>query len=176
MFLDRYILFTSVGFYLLIAHGLFWFTPVRRLPYFAAGSLLVAMVITTDISPDNCRRVDRVVEVVRELRKKDTNSVVFISPDYTSLEFTYHYSRPYFKDYKNTFSLLSQEGIFPLNDLLSFPPEKYFGKKVIFLDCDAGFAFGKNEVLRALDSSHERITCVPVYKIYSIYWFRPARR
>ena len=172
MFIDRYIIYISISFYLLIAVFITKFTDNNILRTFATAVLLSLMIFNLKLAPDNNRRVDRVVQVVNELKAKDPKSIVIISPDYSYREFTYHYNLSYFKDYTNTLRLLKQENIYPLNDFSSFNKSILLGKKVIFLDCGINFAFGKNPILSELNSSHILVKSIPVFEIYKINWYR----
>jgi hypothetical protein len=171
MFLDRYILFTSIGFYLLIAVFLSTFSENRIIRLAGTVSLLLSMIFNLTLAPDNNRRVSQLVNVVTGMQKVDSNSIVILSPEYSSLEFSYHYNINYFKDYKNTISLLNKENIFPLRDFSEFDQSVLSGKNVIFADCGVDFAFGKNMMLSELDSTHLRLKSVPVFEIYKVYWY-----
>jgi mannosyltransferase len=173
MFLDRYIIYISVSFYLLIAVFLTTFTNNRILSYIASFALLCVMVFYLKLAPDNNRRVHEVVEVVTKLKAKAPDSFVIISPAYSYLEFTYHYNINYFKDYEKTISLLNKENIYPLSDFSSFEKTKLGGKNIVFLDCGTEFAFGKNSILNELDTSHMLVKKIPIFEIYKIYWYNP---
>jgi len=175
MFLDRYIIYISISFYLLVAVFIAKFTDNQIIRFVAAMFLLIVMLFNLSLSPDNNRRVDQVIQVVNDLKAKDPDSFVIISPEYSYLEFTYHYNIGYFKDYKNTINLLNKENIFPLRDFSSFDETKLVAKKVIFIDCGTDFAFGKNPILSELNSTHVLIKSYPIFEIYKIYWYQPKR-
>ena len=173
MFLDRYIIYISVSFYLLIALFLSEFSANRKTGIAASILLLGMMIFNFSLAPGNNRRVSRVVQVVRELKARDPGSIVIISPDYSCLEFTYTYNNSYFRDYNHTMSLLNHENIYPLNDLSSFDKSILADRKVIFLDCDTYFAFGKNPIPGELNPTHFLVQSFPVPGIYTINCYRP---
>jgi len=173
MFLDRYIIYISISFYLLIAVFLTTFSNNRIVSYIASFVLLLVMVFYLKLAPDNNRRVDQVVNVVNELKAKNPDSFVIISPAYSYLEFTYHYNINFFMDYENTLTLLHKKDIYPLSDFSSFEKSKLTGKKVVFLDCGTDFAFGKNPILNELNFSHILVKKILVFEIYKIYWYKP---
>jgi hypothetical protein len=70
-------------------------------------------------------------------------------------------------------ALLNADHIYPLNDFSAFGKAGIAGKKVIYVDSGTDFAFGKNDILDELRASHDLVTCIPVFEIYRIYWFRP---
>ncbi len=171
MFLDRYIIYISLSFYILIAMFLGKFTAnpsVKMISFFA---ILIVMMWNLSLTPDNKRRVSQVVETVNELKAKDKNTLIIISPEYAYMEFTYHYNINYFKDYKNTISLLNKDNIYPLRDLSEFDKSKLKNRKVVYLDCGSQFAFGKNPILNELKASHKKDTTLYVYEIYAFHCF-----
>ncbi|MEI7662015.1 MAG: glycosyltransferase family 39 protein [Bacteroidota bacterium] len=173
MFLDRYIIYTSVSFYLLIALFISTFSINAKTGIAASALLLGMMIFNFSLAPGNNRRVNRVVQVVRDLKARDPGSIVIISPDYSCLEFTYTYNNSCFRDYNHTISLLHHENIYPLNDFSSFDKTILVDKKVIFVDCDTYFAFGKNPIPAGLTPTHFLVQSFPVAGIYTIRWYKP---
>ncbi len=176
MFLDRYIIFTSVAFYLLIAMFLSKFTDTRVLKLFSFFAILAAMMWDFSLTPDNKRKVDEVVQTVKEMKVKNPDMLLIISPEYSYLEFSYHYNIGYFKDYNNTISLLNRENIYPLRDLTLFDKSKLQNRRVVYLDCGSEFAFGKNPVLNELKSSRQEDSTIYVYEIYTLHCFSPIKQ
>jgi len=174
MFLDRYIIYISISFYLLIALFLATFTQYKHVKLVSTIVLLLLMALNLNLAPDNHRRVEQLVQTVNELRTQHPQSIVIISPEYSHLEFTYHYNIDYFKDYKNTKALLKTDRIFPLRGLTSTDKMNIKNKEVIFVDCGTDFAFGENTILKELNASHEVTMNIPVFEIYQIYLFMPS--
>lgn len=173
MFLDRYLLYTSVGFYLLVALTLTFFAESKKTMFVAAGLFIITIACFTNPAPDNERRVGQVVENVNKLKASFPESLVLISPDYAHLEFTYHYNPGYFRDYKNTTALLKHDNIYPVRDLSGFDKKELATRTIIYVNCGAEFAFGENPVLDELTSSHSLLKEIPVFEIYRIYCFMP---
>jgi hypothetical protein len=113
VFLDRYLVFISPGFYLLVAVSISWLLkPAKWFYIFGMGSVcLMAATFTPDV--DNNRRIREVVDKVKELKKDGT--VVFICPEWLDLGFTYYYNNNYFRQYKDYRKKLGSENIFPIN-------------------------------------------------------------
>jgi len=176
MFLDRYIIYISVSFYLLIAIFLAKFSSNSSLKMISFFALLIVMMWNLSLTPDNKRRVGQVVQTVKELKSKDPETIVIISPEYTSLEFVYHYNLSYFKDYKNTMTLLNKENIYPLRDLTKFDKQKLETHNVVYLDCGSDFAFGKNPILNELKANHKKDTTLYVYEIYALHCFKATKK
>lgn len=170
MFIDRYILYTSIPFYLLIAMALTWFVTKPMLQGAAACILLVSMCITVEINPDNDRRMNEWVETVRSL--KSSNTLVILAPDYAALGFAYHYNRAYFTDYRNTITRLGKDNIFPVNsaDAARSLLSKSSGD-CLYLDAGAEFIDPSRAILNAIASRYAHHQEYFVYKIYYIHRF-----
>ncbi len=173
MFLDRYIIFISISFYLLIALFLASFAQHQYVKIVSTVVLLILMAVNLNLAPDNNRRVVQLVQTVNELRTQQPQSIVIISPEYSHLEFTYHYNINYFRDYKNTKALLQKDKIFPLRNLSSADKLKIKKQEVIYVDCGTDFAFGENTILKELLTSHKASMNIPVFEIYQIHLFMP---
>lgn len=173
MFLDRYILYISIPFYLIISFLLIDFIENRPLKFAAIFLFVGGMIYTFEINPSNKRCVKDVINTVNELKQVDSSTVILISPDYAQLEFAYHYNMNYFKDYNNTTKLLNTKKIYPMNNFDLFDQKEITHSKVIYLDCGYEFAFGNNPLLSNLKTSHILMKVIPIFEIYQIYWFYP---
>jgi hypothetical protein len=167
MFLDRYLLFTSVGLYVLIAV----IFDSLLIPNYLKWSFFVIIPVTMlfffNLDPDNNRRVSELTSTVKAL--KSPGSVVLISPDYSFSEFAYHYDLNMFKDYKNTVKRLNEDNIFPLRSLVQLPAGVIdSAKHVIYVDCGSAFAFGEDVVRDQLDKKFIRGNRLSVFEIYTI--------
>lgn len=170
MFIDRYILYTSVPFFLVIAIAFTWFITNPVMQAAAATVFLVSMCITVEINPDNDRRMKEWVEQVRSLKSPTT--LVLLSPDYASLGFAYHYNREHFKDYKNTLALLNKENIFPVNS--ADAAQSHLGKgsgDCLYLDAGSEFIDPSRSVFKTIAARYAHHQEYFVYKIYYIHRF-----
>lgn len=115
MFLNRYILFNSIAFYLFIGVFVdvaFCYSFVLRLLATAFISI-AALKNVTVLDKEFCyREVQKSVKMV--VTAKSLRSIVFIHQAWSDLEFVYYYNRSYFVDYKNTVHYLNQDRIFPV--------------------------------------------------------------
>ncbi|HQN15363.1 MAG TPA: glycosyltransferase family 39 protein [Bacteroidales bacterium] len=176
MFLDRYIIFISISFYLLIALFLATFTRYTYVKTAGTIVLLILMALNLNLAPDNNRRVKQLAGTVKELKAQHPKSIVIISPEYSHLEFTYHFNINYFKDYNNTKALLQKNNIFPLRNLSSADKIKIQNQEVIYVDCGTEFAFGESSILADLNTSHTANYITSVFEIYRIYLFSPGKQ
>jgi mannosyltransferase len=170
VFLDRYILFTTPGLYLLIA-VLFDYLPVKK--WQQAGFLIIllgAMLAFFNLNPDKNRRVAELVSSVKDL--KEPGSLVLLSPEYSFHEFTYYYNKSAFIDYPNTLQKLKAENIYPVRSINELPTGIIDHTDcVIYVDCGAAFAFGEDIVGRELRNQFIQEDSLNVYEIYTIREF-----
>lgn len=172
MFLDRYILFTSVPLYLLIAILISQTSNNTKIKTVFAIIFVISMIITTNLNPDNNRRVTEVVKISNEL--KGENGIIVISPDYAYREYVYYYNFDYFRDYKNTVTLLNSDGIFPANDYSEIKNKlTNISSNIVYVDCGAEFAFGTDKILDSLSANYYMKGKYEVFEIYKIYNFTP---
>ena len=112
MFLDRYLVFVSPAFFLLVARSLDYLgsrAPVYFLLSLAALSLMIA---TFKPDPDNNRRIKEAVLKIRELKTPGTT--VFICPGWLDKGFAYYYDPEIFRDYRDFTGRLNRSGVFAL--------------------------------------------------------------
>ncbi|MDD4215420.1 MAG: glycosyltransferase family 39 protein, partial [Bacteroidales bacterium] len=171
MFLDRYILYTSISLYLLISIIFFQWTDKKLLRYLSLVIVIIVMLYNFTLYPDNNRNVKELVFTVQTLKKQNPEMPLIISPDYYFREFSYSYNLDFFKDYRNTISYLNRENIFPANTIDKIPKEKLESKKIAFLDCATVFAFGSNPILDELKTKTKLDTLIHIHQIYDIYCF-----
>jgi len=115
MFLDRYTVFISIGFYLLIAASLTFLSPGTKQWMIMMSVFIIMMAITFHPRADNKRHLKETVNFISELRGSHT--MVIICPQWLEYGFSYHYDQSIFRDYKHLRSLLNQHGIYPVNGL-----------------------------------------------------------
>jgi mannosyltransferase len=115
MFLDRYLIFISPGFYLLIGVSFSYLLRSPKWYYIIGLGLVCMMFVTLTPNTDNKRRIREVVEKVKEL--KQDNATVFICPEWLDLGFTYYYNNNYFRQYKEYREKLRSENIYPINSV-----------------------------------------------------------
>jgi len=169
MFFDRYLVFLSIAFYLLIGQSIVYICGSRKILYYGLSTLAIAgMLLTFHPNLDNHRRLKNVVEIVQNLKDKDTP--VIICPEWFDLGFTYYYDQDYFRDYGNLRLDLQNELIFPVNHPEQIP-ENIIDRSpsVILVEEWPEVADKNNEVLKKISdkfSFSRRINLPEAYKIY----------
>ncbi len=114
----RYVLFSSLGFYLLLAY----IVSSLRINIIVELALILLILyipfrsfhVYRDVSENWKKLVPEVMKLQPE------NNIVLISAWYKFRDFTYYYNRDYFSDYENTISHLGDDDIYCLNDSSGF--------------------------------------------------------
>lgn len=170
MFIDRYILFTSVPFYIFLAALLFLISENETPRYLLYGALILSLAFTVQLNPDNKRRLKDATTEIKKIKK--IGSPVLIAPEYTDLGFAYHYDLNYFKDHKNLRNLLANDDIFPVNSaematniLAEYPTE------CIFLQADTKFSDPNDLILQAISKKYRKHTEKKYFEIYTVHHF-----
>jgi mannosyltransferase len=170
MFIDRYILYTSIPFYLVIGILISRFVNHTIFQGIAAGIFLLSMVLTMQINPDNDRRMREWVEEVKS--RKSPGTLVLLAPGYADIGFAYHYNIEYFKDYKRMRQLLNGDNIFPINSADAAEQQlKRYNGDCIYLEAGTEFIDPENRILKTLAARYKNHEQFFVYKIYFIHRF-----
>lgn len=115
VFLDRYTVFISVGFYLLLALAI---NSITSRPYFRTGLqivFIVMMAVTFHPNVDNKRDLKEAADHIAAYKTEET--VVILTPSWLEYGFSYHYDPEIFGNYRHLRRDLNNEGIFPAGRL-----------------------------------------------------------
>lgn len=174
VFLDRYILFTSAGLFILIAAVVDHIFSKRWMRYTAYMVPLFVMMFFFDLNPYNNRNISHIASLLKSIRP--SGDKLIISPEYASLEFSYHYDIEAFRDYKQTNIRLRQQGVFPVRSLkVSSDSEPLKASRIFYLDCGSAFAFGEDQVLLELNEYYSASRIVYIDGVYTLRVFSERR-
>ena len=112
MFIERYVLFTSVFFYLFLASVICLPNINKMLKVLLIFFFLAGMIFSYNNNPNNNRDLAKAVAFVKENKTNET--IVLLCPDYYYYAFTYHYNKNIFNDYRQTIKLLADDNVFLL--------------------------------------------------------------
>jgi uncharacterized membrane protein len=171
MFLDRYLVFLSVAFYLLVGHSVVYICGSRKIFYYTLSVLAVGgMLLTFHPNLDNHRRLNKVVELVRCLKQKDTP--VIICPEWFDLGFAYYYNQQYFRNYGNLTTDLQNELIFPINHPYQIR-ENILDRSSSFILVEEWpeIADKNNDVLKTISTKFSSCREMNIPEAYKIYYF-----
>lgn len=167
VFLDRYLLFTTVPLFLLLGKLCDGIFVRQRLKWGAVGILVAGMAVNLDLNPSNERPVDALVRQITVLQSEETPLIV--CPPYRDLAILYHRDRDAFADYKNKSRRLQELNIYPLQAAAEIPERFASQSSVLYLDADSEFTHPGNGIrqkLQSLFSTEVRTDFGPVYHLY----------
>jgi 4-amino-4-deoxy-L-arabinose transferase-like glycosyltransferase len=171
MFLDRYLVFTSIAFYMMVAQAIVYTWETRKNNFYICSVLAIGgMLLTFKPNMDNHRRLKKVIEVIHDLKLKETP--VLLCPEWLDLGFTYYYNAAYFQDYGNLRQNLKKEFIFPVNHPDQIPPgiiEK--ATSVILFEEWPEVVDKNNEILKKLSDIFSNCREIKIPEAYKIYYF-----
>ena len=149
MFLDRYVVFISIGYYFLIAIAVSFLGKKKWVFYSLSFMVVFLMAVSFNPRESNKRKIKEVVQTIKNLKTKE--SVVVICPSWLDLGFVYYYNPGYFKDYKNLKSNLNKDRIFSINNIDQVDTALLAtSSNVIYLEEWATLVDKENQILRQL--------------------------
>lgn len=179
MFIDRYLLFTSIPLFLTVAWLINLIWRKTRFRWMGALIVIVGSLVTTDLAPTNYRSIKAAVAHIQEARVPDDR--VYICPDFFDLGFTYYYNHDWFCMLGTPFpgdpksavdSIMEFNRIFPIKDVGQIQTE-HIGR-VIYLDAASQFAFPDNGILDTLKDRLQLIDSTHFDRIFNVYTFEPT--
>ncbi len=178
MFIDRYLIHTSIPMYILIALGLVQIADVLSRKWVKWGIYLVfAFIMLRSVHwPVDENKMPQVVETVNQ--KKTDNTVIYLAPGYYILNFCSNYDYSYFKNvpdvepFENLVKKLGEDKIFPIyngrdvkKDLIAE------NKRVIYIDLAAKVLFPDNAILDSLKQNAVRVEQVEINRDRDVWIF-----
>jgi uncharacterized membrane protein len=145
IFLDRYLLYTSIPLFLSLL------IKLNKLIYnkLIAFTLLIPFILFFKWIPDNNREPD---QVVAYLKKEQFGTDLILSPPYYDLTFMYHYDRSTFQTYRELQESMNQRHIYPIFSKEEIGDKK-LSKSFFFIDANSNFAHPNNGILVKLKES-----------------------
>jgi mannosyltransferase len=151
MFLDRYLIYITPAFYLLLAISLSFLLPGKKTFYAGSTVLIACFLVTVSFNPSKKRAVRETVDFVAS--RKDPATLVLICPPEFMTTFAYYYQRKSFEqvesgsEYDPLIRLLEKDQVFFINALSPELMEKASHyKRIIYLDAGADFTFPGNHI------------------------------
>jgi uncharacterized membrane protein len=172
MFIDRYILFTSVPLFITVAWVVDELWSGFKFQWLGGLLLIAASIITTNLNPSNDREIAATVQQISQLKNAETD--VYIAPSHFNLAFAYHYNRDWFRlkgseePMAALDSVLRANRIFTINDKESLNTNV---QRIIYLDAASEFVYPNNGILETLRSEMNASASSHHHQIFDIYVF-----
>lgn len=177
LFLDRYLSFSTVGFYFLLALAVDRLAGNVYLRYALIAVVAGGLIYTWDLNPTRHREVQAMVSYVRH-QKEDARSLVYFCPDYLDLSFVYYYDRSWYgsaaipdgREYLK--ELLRKDHIFPISSKKGVDPAVFKDyERIIYIDAAADFAYPHNGILSTLKQSLDLRMKKHFEAVFNVYVF-----
>ncbi|MFT4543652.1 MAG: mannosyltransferase [Bacteroidia bacterium] len=175
MFIDRYILYTSIPLFLCVAVVVNEAWSKSQWPLVGVFLIGCGSIATTNLNPSNNRKVGEAVEFVKNSQTE--SAVIYLCPDHYDLAFTFHYNRAWFSEMANkkgdSFQALSKRlntnGIFPIRDKNELRINDI--NRIIYLDADSKFVLPDNHILETLQEELTLRETEHFEQIFDVYVF-----
>lgn len=173
MFLDRYLIYGSFSYILLLAYSLQYLFP-KKLFFITSGSILVALFgITFSLVVPVRRDAPLIAETVRKAQLN--GYAIVICPQVYAPNFTYYYNQAYFKLvkenplYSEMLRRLRKENIYLVYNHIEI--EQLKRDKWLYIDVAASLIVPENQILEKLQSNHTLKIQENLDEITKAYYF-----
>ncbi len=173
MFLDRYLIFVSLGYYLVLAVCANYIVENGKYKFIIPGFLVASFLITFNPNVDNKRHVKETVAKIIELKTPKTK--VLICPQHFIYNFAYYYNPKIFKgtdlqypSLKMTNNLIKQN-IYTITNINEVDLDG--SERIVFLDAAANFSFPENNIFNTLEKLYTLKNKYEFPEIFTIYEF-----
>ncbi|MBK7270073.1 MAG: glycosyltransferase family 39 protein [Flavobacteriales bacterium] len=152
MFLDRYLIHASLGFYLLAAYALHHAFPQRTPGLVLAGAAVVAMAFTFEPDRSNGLRPSRVRAVVEAMGKGAVP--VLIAPPWYAITYAWYLDPSLFRDPARLEQALAGRDVHAVRDAASIPPHFSEADTVMVVDSWSALTDPEGSIDRRLRTTH----------------------
>lgn len=170
MFLDRYLMFVSIGFYLAVAVSTDFIFRNTRWKLLVPGLICLLFIVTVKPNKTNKREVRETVQLVKQLENDST--LVLVAPVHFSLNFLYYYDRELFRssDPEYIRQQLSKRSLYCINSLEGIDYQS--PKRVVLVDAASNFSAPNNRILSTLTTRLTQTNKHHLEEIFDIYEFQ----
>lgn len=177
MFLDRYLIFITPAFYILISVALNYLFN-KPLAFYSSSVILSGLFIATfKINPDKKRSVKETISYIRS--KKDPRTVVLVCPTDFNTTFAYYYNKDFFKsisphsEYGRMSDLMKGDNIYFINqiDQNTMNTINQFDN-ILYLDAGADFAMPHNNIKHFMQTHFNQAEEKHFPELFNAYMFK----
>lgn len=171
MFLDRYLMFVSIGFPLLVAVSTDFIIQNPKFKLLIPGFICLLFIVTVKPDKTNKREVRETVQLVKQLENNET--LVLVAPVHFSLNFIYYYDRDLFRlsDTELIEKKLSERRLYCINSLEGIDYKS--AKRLVLVDAASNFSAPNNNILNTLSIEFRQKKNYHIEEIFDIYEFSP---
>ncbi len=171
MFLDRYLMFVSIGFPLLVAVSTDFIIQNPKFRMLVPAFICLLFIVTVKPDKTNKREVRETVQLVKQLENNET--LVLVAPVHFSLNFIYYYDRNLFRlsDTELVRRKLSEQQLYCINSLEGINYQS--AKRIVLVDAASNFSAPNNNILNTLNNEFTQTNKHHIEEIFDLYEFEP---
>lgn len=172
MFLDRYLIFVSFGYYFSVIIAVQYLFLKEQITTWIYSFVAILFLVTLKPNLDNKRHVKEAIDKLKTL--EDPNTSILICGHDFILNFCYYYDFNLFKRYndksvyKTMKDELNKKNIYPLYKMDTSLPLK---DKVLYFEAAADFSNPNNGIMDSLKNHYNLINTHHFETIYNIHEF-----
>ena len=169
MFLDRYLMFVSIGFPLVVAVSTDFILQNPKLRLLIPALICLLFIVTVKPNKTNKREVRETVQLVKQLENDET--LVLVAPMHFSLNFIYYYDRELFNysDIELAKRKLNERNLYCINSLEWVDYKS--AKRIVLVDAASNFSAPNNNILNTLNTEFNVVKKHHIEEIFDIYEF-----
>ena len=159
MFIDRYVLYCSIGLFVCIGAFIERFAHFKWLQAIATLLLIAHMIGSFSMEKEYCRReIKAAVEEVKTL--ESDGNIVILYPVWSKLNFSYHYDLDMFKEKNQLTGKLNEAEVFPFYtaDQVKSKASEMRKNEIILFNNAGPYDAGYVEMVKGLKSEYREIS------------------
>jgi len=177
MFLDRYLIFITPAFYILMALSLNFLFKSPKIYYTISAIVILLFAMTTTINPFKKRLINNTINFIA--KNKTPNTLILVCPfDYITT-FAYSYNQKYIRninqdsEYASLDNQLKSDHIYFVNDI-DYTADSVLQQfdTILYLDAGADFAMPNNMIKKVLSAHFTELNNRYSDNFFKIYTFK----
>lgn len=172
MFLDRYLIYGSFSYILLLVYCLYYLFPAQKWSALFSSVIVLLFAATFQLYKPTKRDAPKIVEAVSKAQD-DAYKVIICPPDFMPT-FGYYYNQKWFQQtdvnslYNRLINNLKQRNIF---FVYSYDDLKTNSSKWLYVDVASSLIVPNNHILERLSQSHKLVREEMLDEITKVYYF-----
>ncbi|MGB1318872.1 MAG: hypothetical protein ACPG5W_11720, partial [Flavobacteriales bacterium] len=173
MFMDRYVLYTSIPLFLSIAWAVDFLWSSHRYQWIGSAILVFGTEVTTNLNPPNNRNLKEASLLLKNLNGPETE--VYVCPEMFKLGIAFHAHKDIFALADSSSPMAKLDSAFAAQGIHFIKNENQVSlansKEVIYLDAASKFVHPENKILSTFQKQFTLKNKHHVHEIFDVYVF-----